>query len=242
MGVQDYTCCVCGPPLTYACRESPDVQGTAECSVEGFGEDKALLTFYHFSAAASPDSVESFKDNWQQALSAETYSYAFDWGEWEFKPSLNYYDLLVDDDHHGIWPLTPHSLTGTNPVECEVPPDQSVWVVNCCPRCWDRFVLGKIGVRCRLYEAAIRSQLDLFEDDPIEEAVCELGLPAIEVEIRRPQRVERPEFFEHQEAQRKAWQAKQAQARSQSAQQAPAATVDRHNSFEERKPKGFQRF
>ena len=139
MGVHDYRCSVCGTPGSYRCGEK---SGT-ECEQEGIGEDRAVLDLFFFSAEDAPEDASEFEDARGRARRVETRSFGYDWGDWEFVPSLNYRELLMDDeDATGIWAIRPfdEDLSDGNPLSFEIAPDERVWVVNYCPPCRALFV------------------------------------------------------------------------------------------------------
>lgn len=139
MGVHDYRCSVCGTPGSYTCGEK---NGT-ECVQEGIGEDHAVLDLFFFSEEDAPEDSSEFEEARARARRVETRPFGYDWGEWEFVPSLNYRELLMDDDDEtGIWKIQPfdEDLGDGSPVSIEIPPDEQVWVVNYCPPCRALFV------------------------------------------------------------------------------------------------------
>lgn len=139
MGVHDYRCSVCGTPGSYACGEK---NGT-ECDQEGIGEDQAVLDLFFFASDDAPEDSSEFEEARARARRVETRKFGYDWGEWEFVPSLNYRQLLMDDDDEtGIWRIQPFEgdLGDGSPVSIEIPPDEQVWVVNYCPPCRALFV------------------------------------------------------------------------------------------------------
>ncbi|WP_232293450.1 hypothetical protein [Stigmatella aurantiaca] len=139
MGVHDYRCSVCGTPSTYACGEK-----TGEpCEEEGVGEDQAVLDLFFFAAADAPQSAGEFEQVRGRARRVETKPFGYDWGDWEFEPSLNYRQLLMDDDDvAGIWAIQPfdEDIGEGSPVSIEIPEGEQVWAVNYCPPCRELFV------------------------------------------------------------------------------------------------------
>lgn len=188
MGVRDFTCGVCGEPTEYECREATG----GECEPAGIGDDEAFLTFLSFRAGEAPGTPDGLLAEHTRALRRETYRFGYDWGAWEFVPSLDYYDVLGGpDDECGVWRLEPHHPKAAHPVEVDLPAGEEVWVVNCCSSCWSHFVLGVGGPRCRLYEAQVAKHLGVARAE-IEGAVRALGvLPDASVTVRTPERVVR---------------------------------------------------
>ncbi|MDC0709067.1 hypothetical protein POL68_11395 [Stigmatella sp. ncwal1] len=107
------------------------------------GEDQAVLDLFFFAAADAPQSVEEFEQARGRARRVETKPFGYDWGDWEFEPSLNYRQLLMDDeDVAGIWAIQPFNeeFGEGSPVSIEIPEDEQVWAVNYCPQCRELFV------------------------------------------------------------------------------------------------------
>lgn len=165
MGVHDYRCSVCGPPASYQCGEKT---GTP-CEQGGIGEDQAVLDLFFFAADSAPESSEEFEDARARARRVESRPFGYDWGEWEFVPSLNYRELLMDDeDATGIWAIKPfdEDLSDGSPVSIDIPSDEQVWVVNYCPSCRALFVDGKTPADepCAEYLRAIAENLGMSAD------------------------------------------------------------------------------
>lgn len=162
MGVHDYRCSVCGPPGSYACGEKDG----EECEQEGIGEDQAILDLFFFASGEAPEDTDAFEDARGRARRTQTRPFGYDWGEWEFVPSLNYRQLLMDDDDAtGIWRIEPfdEDMGDGGPVSLEIPPDERVWVVNYCPTCHPLFVEGKPpgDEPCLEYLRAIAENLEM---------------------------------------------------------------------------------
>jgi hypothetical protein len=161
MGVQDYTCSVCGEPHAYACKEAE--QG--DCTVEGRGNDEVWVELFFFPSDAAPESGEDFEGLRASAVKVALEKRGYAWGDWEFVPSLNYRGLLMEDgDRTGVWRLLPYEEDDDdgNPVELEIPEGQAVWAVNYCPPCYERFVSqSSTEPPCRLYLQQIAKLLDL---------------------------------------------------------------------------------
>jgi hypothetical protein len=141
MGVHDFRCSVCGTPGSYKCGEKT---GT-ECVREGVGEDQAVLDLFFFAGDEAPEDASEFEDARARARKVQTRKFGYDWGEWDFVPSLNYRQLLMDDeDETGIWRIQPFDgdLGDGSPVSIDIPEDEQVWVVNYCPPCRALFVEG----------------------------------------------------------------------------------------------------
>jgi hypothetical protein len=166
MGVHDYRCSVCGTPGSYKCGEKT---GTA-CQQEGIGEDKAVLDLFFFSEDDAPADPSEFEDARASARRVETRPFEYDWGEWEFVPSLNYRQLLMDDeDATGIWVIQPfdEDLGDGNPVSIDIAADERVWVVNYCPPCRALFVDRATlpDEPCAEYLRSIAEHLGMSSDD-----------------------------------------------------------------------------
>jgi len=162
MGVQDYRCSVCATPTSYDCGE-PRGQ---ECEESGVGNDEAVLDLFFFGEDDAPDTPEDFEAARGRALRVQTLKARYDWGAWEFEPSLNYRELLMDDeDATGIWAIRPFDEDTSDgaPVELDIPEGERVWVVNYCPPCRELFVdrRGSAGDACALYLEAVAEGLGL---------------------------------------------------------------------------------
>jgi hypothetical protein len=171
MGVHDYRCSVCSTPATYKCGEKKG----AKCQRAGIGEDQAVLDLFFFSAEDAPEDPSEFEDAKARARRVKTRKFKYDWGEWEFVPSLNYRQLLMDDeDATGIWVIQPYDDDDAgNPVSIKIPEDEQVWVVNYCPPCRALFVDRKAPKEepCVEYLRSVAEHLELdFEDDGGSEA------------------------------------------------------------------------
>ncbi|RKH71137.1 hypothetical protein [Corallococcus aberystwythensis] len=165
MGVHDYRCSVCGPPSSFECGEKTG----KECEEEGIGNDEAILDLFFFAADEAPEDVESFEEARGRARRTRTQPFGYDWGEWEFVPSLNYRELLMDDDDAtGVWCIEPfdEDASDGSPVSLEIPEGERVWVVNYCPICHPLFAEGKTPADepCLEYLRAIAENLDLDFD------------------------------------------------------------------------------
>jgi hypothetical protein len=164
MGVHDYQCSVCGPPTTFVCGE----KAGRECEEEGIGNDEAILDLFFFAEAGAPEDPGGFEDARARALRTLTQPYKYDWGEWEFVPSLNYRELLMDGgDDAGVWRIFPfdedEGLGDGSPVSLEIPEGECVWVVNYCPTCHPLFAEGKTpdAEPCLEYLRAVAEHLKL---------------------------------------------------------------------------------
>lgn len=165
MGVHDYRCSVCGTPGSYECGER---KGT-ECHQTGIGEDQAVLDLFFFAAEDAPEDPSELEEARGRARRVESKPFGFDWGEWEFVPSLNYRELLMDDeDATGIWFIRPfdEDVSDGNPVSFELDPEERVWVVNYCPPCRALFVDGTTprDEPCALYLGEIAEHLGMDFD------------------------------------------------------------------------------
>lgn len=165
MGVHDYRCSVCGTPSSYECGE----KSGEECEEEGFGSDEAVLDLFFFAEDDAPESAEDFEDARGRARRVESRPFGYDWGEWEFVPSLNYRELLMDDDDTtGVWTIQPfdEDISDGNPVSIDIPEGERVWVVNYCKPCHELFADGKKPQEepCKLYLHDIAEQLDMDFD------------------------------------------------------------------------------
>ena len=133
--------CLRHPPL-YKCGEKTGTQ----CVREGIGEDKAVLDLFFFDADDAPEDSSELEDARERAKRTKTQKFEYDWGEWELVPSLNYRQLLMDDeDETGIWGSSPSMRIWETavPSPSRIPEDEQVWVVNYCPPCRGLFVDGK---------------------------------------------------------------------------------------------------
>ena len=162
MGVHDYRCSVCSTPSSYKCGEKTG----AECEQEGIGDDKAFLDLFFFAEEDAPEDPSEFEEARARARRVVTKAVEYDWGEWEFVPSLNYRQLLMDDeDATGIWVIQPYDEDDGDgsPVSIKIPEDERVWVVNYCPPCRALFVDKKAPKTepCALYLEAIAEHLEL---------------------------------------------------------------------------------
>jgi hypothetical protein len=161
MGVYDFRCSVCGTPGSYTCGEKT---GT-ECVQEGIGEDKAVLDLFFFDAEDAPEDASEFEDARKRAKRVKTQKFEYDWGEWEFVPSLNYRQLLMDDeDATGIWAIQPYEEHGDgSPVSIKIADDERVWVVNYCPPCRKLFAEGKDPAKepCVEYLRSVAEHLEM---------------------------------------------------------------------------------
>ncbi|MFP2895196.1 hypothetical protein [Corallococcus sp. 4LFB] len=165
MGVHDYRCSVCGPPTSYACGEKTG----KECEEDGMGDDEAILDLFFFAAAEAPEDADAFEEARGRARRTRTQPFGYDWGEWEFVPSLNYRQLLMDDDDAtGVWRIEPfdEDESDGNPVSLVVPEDERVWVVNYCSNCHPLFAEGKHppDEPCLEYLRAVAENLELDFD------------------------------------------------------------------------------
>ncbi|NOK11228.1 hypothetical protein HNS30_19485 [Corallococcus exercitus] len=165
MGVHDYRCSVCGPPVSYVCGEKTG----EECEEEGMGDDEAILDLFFFAADEAPEDADAFEAARGRARRTRTQPFGYDWGEWEFVPSLNYRQLLMDDDDAtGVWRIEPfdEDESDGNPVSLEIPEDERVWVVNYCSKCHPLFAEGKPpqDEPCLEYLRAIAENLALDFD------------------------------------------------------------------------------
>jgi hypothetical protein len=140
MGVHDFRCSVCSEPGSYTCGEKTG----EECEQEGFGSDEAVLDLFFFAEEDTPASVEAFEQTRGRARRVETKTLGYDWGEWEFEPSLNYREVLMGaGDEVGVWELQPFREGGDgSPISIEIPGNERVWAVNYCVPCRAHFVDG----------------------------------------------------------------------------------------------------
>jgi thiol-disulfide isomerase/thioredoxin len=162
MGVHDFRCSVCGTPGSYKCGEKTG----EECEQEGIGEDKAVLDLFFFDADDAPEDASEFEEARERAKRVKTQKFEYDWGEWEFVPSLNYRQLLMDDeDASGIWAIQPYDedMGDGSPVSIKIAEDERVWVVNYCPPCRKLFAEGKTSASepCAEYLSSVAEQLGI---------------------------------------------------------------------------------
>lgn len=185
MGVHDYTCSMCGTPSSYTCNEAR----FEACEQEGIGEDQAFLTLFFFREADAPASPEELEQARGRALRTVEREFAYDWGDWEFSPSLNYRGVLMDgEDRHGVWAISPEADGGEQPVELEIPAGEKVWAVNYCPVCRETFLAATPDTPdtlCALYVRAVAEQLGLrWPPDMTKAALLEQA--RARVALRRP--------------------------------------------------------
>ncbi len=190
MGVHDYRCSVCGTPGSYTCGE----KSGKECAQEGIGEDKAVLDLFFFSEEDAPEDPEEFEKARKRALRVETQPFKYDWGEWEFEPSLNYRQLLMDDeDSTGIWTIQPFDGDegDGSPVSIEIAPEERVWVVNYCPPCHKLFAQGKKPTEepCIEYLRSVAEHLELKFDAKRGSAAKEPFIQRVRERVAKRQRV-----------------------------------------------------
>lgn len=110
------------------------------------GDDQAILDLFFFAEAETPEDIASFEQARGRARRTETRPFGYDWGEWEFVPSLNYRDLLMGpDDEAGVWRIEPYEEGSSDgsPVSLDIPEGERVWVVNYCPTCHPVFAEGR---------------------------------------------------------------------------------------------------
>lgn len=163
MGVHDYTCSICGTPSSYRCEEA----SFGTCEQEGIGEDEAYLELFFFREAEAPTSPDELEAARGGALRVERRAFEYDWGDWEFRPSLNYRGVLMnEEDPAGVWAISneEHAMADGSPVELEIPAGEKVWAVNYCPVCRDNFVAPTPpapDTLCTLYVRAIADHLGL---------------------------------------------------------------------------------
>jgi hypothetical protein len=159
MGVHDFRCSVCGEPGSYTCGEK-----TGEpCEQEGFGNDEAVLELFFFAQEDAPGSPGEFEQARGRARRTQTQQFGYDWGDWEFEPSLNYREVLMGaGDEVGIWALQPFHEGGEgSPISIGIPPGEQVWAVNYCPPCHALFVADTAPAEepCLEYLRTIAEQL-----------------------------------------------------------------------------------
>ncbi|MBM7115390.1 hypothetical protein [Archangium primigenium] len=168
MGVHDYRCSVCGEPASFECGEDTG----APCEETGFGNDEAVLDLFFFAAPEAPDSPEAFEQARGRARRFETKAYGYDWGDWEFQPSLNYrYVLMGQGDPVGVWTIPPYEErmgTEGHPVSLDIPAGERVWVVNYCPPCHALFAEGtpSASAPCLEYLSAVADHLGMEAQAP----------------------------------------------------------------------------
>jgi hypothetical protein len=109
---------------------------------------------------------EGFSAARGKAVRTLSRTFAYDWGDWEFEPSLNYRTLLMDDDDPtGVWFVKPfEEHDDGSPVSVEVPEGQQLWAVNYCPRCHEAFAAAKpvqASALCKRYLEEIATHLEL---------------------------------------------------------------------------------
>lgn len=161
MGVHDYRCSVCGTPGTYTCGEKRG----EPCEQEGIGDDEPVLDLFFFAAEDAPEEPSEFEDAQRRARRVETREFGYDWGDWEFVPSLNYRQLLMDDDDYvGVWAIQPYDEDDDgSPVSIDIPEDERVWVVNYCKPCRALFANRETPAEepCIEYLRSVAEQLEM---------------------------------------------------------------------------------
>ncbi len=161
MGVHDYTCSVCSEPSSFTCKEATG----GECEEEGFGNDEVFVDLVFFPNGRAPEDADSFESRLGDAVAVKSEKRGYDWGAWEFVPSLNYRTLLMDDrDATGVWRLKPFDerYDEGSPIELDIPDGQTVWAVNYCPSCHEQFVARTAAAPpCRLHLEKISEHLGL---------------------------------------------------------------------------------
>ncbi|MCP3063692.1 hypothetical protein LXT21_33455 [Myxococcus sp. K38C18041901] len=130
------------------------------------GDDQAVLDLFFFAAKDAPTGAHDFERARGRALRTETQPYGYDWGDWEFVPSLNYRSLQMGvGDDTGIWRIEPYveGSSDGSPPSLELGPDERVWVVNYCSLCHPVFVQGKApdGEPCLEHLRAVAENLGL---------------------------------------------------------------------------------
>lgn len=168
MGCHDYTCYVCDTPSSYVCRESDG----GECTQSGIGEDKAMLRLLRFRRPGSPQSQEDFLERRGEAFGDEFRPFGYDWGEWEFQPSLNFRAVAMDRGGDESYFKINDVLEGPDvdelindddegEVEIECSAGETIWAVCYCPDCYRRFVLLRDEPVCQLYLKRIAGKHEL---------------------------------------------------------------------------------
>ena len=174
MGVRDYHCYLCGEPVSYTCQSSEQAC-PGDCDTEGLGEDRAFLDFYRFPRDGAPQTAKEFLSNRNKALSRERRELRYDWGSWEFVPSLDYYGYqdASEDKDRSVWRLNNLARNGEDPqslgnyppenaVEFERDPDTTVWVINHCPTCYQAFLSDEPPSEfCRVYLQAVADKQEI---------------------------------------------------------------------------------
>jgi hypothetical protein len=146
--------------MGYACGEA---DGT-ECKPTSIGDDEPTLDLFYFSASDAPQSWEDLERQAPRAKRIVTERRSYDWGDWEFKPSLNYRSLLMDEgDVSGIWRIRPFEEGDEgSPIEdLEIPEGEEIWAVNYCPPCRQRFVKGSSEPACKKTLESVAEHLGL---------------------------------------------------------------------------------
>lgn len=150
MGVHDYACLGCGEPGTYSCAEGSG----GHCEQTGIGEETALVSLFFFPPDAVPADEAAFVSQRATCTRNQTLLFGYDWGEWEFKPSLCYRDILMDDEPTGVWRVIEEGEEG--PLEFDLG-GAAAWAAVWCPRCYPLLVLGTTPPSevCNLHYAAM---------------------------------------------------------------------------------------
>lgn len=163
MGVHDYRCSLCGQPGSYACHE--DTGG--ECEEEGFGDDGAHVTLFWFDRATAPRDAAAFDAARRSARRVTHHAYGYDWGAWEFVPSLNYRSIAMDgDESSGAWPVLSADEGCEGAPELPIGPDERVWAEVHCTLC--EAVFAGSAAACRAHLARVSTQTGLpFDGDKV---------------------------------------------------------------------------
>ena len=172
MGTSDFECAVCRDPIEFDCAEDDDDEDAdVECEESGYGADEAHLRLFFFKGDA-PKDLAAFRARYREAARVETLKARYDWGAWEFEPSLNYRAVLRGDTRNtsnAVWRIEELGRDD-HPIEVERGADETVWVVNCCPTCHSSFLASAGGADplCRAYLAHVAENHDLDADDEVD--------------------------------------------------------------------------
>lgn len=170
MGVHDYRCHLCGEIESFHCREAAG----GGCEEKGLGADQAVVAFFSFPRGAAP-AEDAFLADPRAAKAVSHRLLAYDWGEWEFTPCLDYRTLLFDGDRFDVWRLNDLPLSEAEAqaerarsegeaIAVERDPAASVWVVNVCPDCWSGYLEPGGPRPCRGRTAKVAAAHGLAED------------------------------------------------------------------------------
>jgi hypothetical protein len=173
MGVHDIHCRVCGTPASYICKEHEVGKAKGECEQDGIGTDSAKLDILVFAAATAPKQWQDVIAAAPSAIRRMQQTRSYDWGAWEYTPSLNYFRVAMDDgDVAGIWRVVRYTPggEGTPIVDLELAADEVAWVMTSCVTCSEAFINPSaefhLSSVCKEYlrEISAHLEIDMLDD------------------------------------------------------------------------------